>query len=137
MSQIFVKKLVAAGKRGSIVNISSAGSIQTAPMCSAYSSLKAGLDHLTRNMAVELAPLHIRVNAVNPGPVATDMLCNVLEGAKKYEGHTSGRVLDRIPWPKKDVDVQDVVNTTLFLLSDAAVAMIGTIVPVDAGFIIG
>ena len=132
-----MKKLVAAGKKGSIVNVSSCSSIQPVPMCSAYSSLKAGLDHLTRNMAAELAPIHIRVNAVNPGAVETDMLFSVMEEGKKYETHNGDATLARIPSPEKNVDVQDVVNTTLFLLSNAAKAMIGAIVPVDAGFIIG
>ena len=134
-SQIFVTKLIADGKKGSIVNFSSIASKMPVLAAFAYSALKAGLDHLTRNMAVELAPLNIRVNAINPGRVLTPMLT---EGAKEQSRKYGDRYkitdfLKRFPSPKKTVDMNNIVNTVLFLLSDAAVALIGNTVTVDGG----
>ena len=139
VSQIFTKKLIAEGKKGSIVHFSSVASKLTSPLASMYSSLKAAVDHLTRNMAVELAPFNIRVNAINPGGVNTPMLAQINEDqAKKYgDRYKVEDVLSRVPSPNKTVDVNDVVNTVLFLLSDAAVALIGNTITVDGGFTIG
>jgi 3-oxoacyl-[acyl-carrier protein] reductase len=57
---------------GSIVNISSSASTFTPPQGSVYSATKAAVDAVTRSLAKELAPRHIRVNAVNPGVVETE-----------------------------------------------------------------
>ena len=134
-SQIFTKKLIAEGKKGSIVNFSSAGSKKGTPSAVLYCSLKAGLDHLTRNMAVELAAFNIRVNAINPGVVLTAMMAECgEEHAGKYGVHLNLEdVLRRVPSPNKTVNMSDIVNIVLFLLSDAAVALIGNTVCVDGG----
>ena len=139
VSQIFTKKLIAEGKKGSIVNFSSVASKVTSPLVFAYCALKAGLDHLTRNMAVELAPYNIRVNAINPGAVETPMLGEVSEDqAQKYgDRYRIDDLLKRVPLPKKTVNMDDILNTVLFLLSDAAVAMIGNTLTVDGGFSVG
>ena len=139
VSQIFAKKLIAEGKKGSIVNFSSSASKTCAPMLFAYSALKAGLDHLTRNMAVELAPFNIRVNAINPGAVQTSMLAEIsAQQTQKYgDRYNVEDFLKRVPSPKKTVDIEDIVNTVVFLLSDATVAMIGNTLTVDGGHSIG
>ena len=109
-----MKKLVAAGKPGSIVNVSSAAGLRASPMASAYSMVKGGLDHLTRNMAVELAPLDIRVNSVNPGPMATDLLKGMQESMKNADAADLEMAINRIPAKNKLVDINDVVNSILF-----------------------
>ena len=62
------------GKGGSIVNVSSTLSVRPAELTTVYAATKAGLDALTRGLALELAPDRIRVNAVLPGGIDTDML---------------------------------------------------------------
>ena len=135
VSQIFAKKLIAEGKKGSIVNVSSSASKGTMSFAVAYSALKAGLDHLTRNMAVELVPFNIRVNAVNPGVVETQLISETAEEHSRKYGDCCriDDYLQRVPSPNKTVDVKDVANTVLFMLSEAAVALIGTTVTVDGG----
>ena len=135
VSQVFAKKLISVGKKGSIVNFSSSGSKIPMSFAVAYSSLKAGLDHLTRNMAVELAPFNIRVNAVNPGAVETPLFFETSEEQKRKYGdrYKIEDLLKRIPSPNKTVDINDIVNTVLFLLSDSAVALIGNTLTVDGG----
>ena len=136
VSQIFTNKLRAEGKTGSIVNFSSVASKLATSLGVAYSSLKAGLDHLTRNMAIELAPFNIRVNAINPGPVETPLLVEITENqARKYgDRYKVDDMLARVPSPNKTVPIDDIVNTVLFLLCDAAVSLIGNTLTVDGGY---
>ncbi len=61
-------------RRGSIVNISSAAAVFTGPNWTAYAASKAGLDHLTRTLAVELEGTGVRVNALHPGIIETAMV---------------------------------------------------------------
>ena len=137
VSQIFAKKLIAAGKAGSIVNISSSSSLKVTTLAVAYCALKAALDNLTRSMAIELAPLNIRVNTINPGAVQTPLLMKTMEDqGNKYEAEFKKQMdllFSRIPSVEKMVDINHIVNTVLFLLSDAAGSMVGNVIPVDRG----
>ncbi len=81
--------LLKAGNGGAIVNVSSVHAIQTSVNISAYTASKGGLLALTRAMAIEFAPDHIRVNAVLPGAVDTPMLRNGLG-----RGHLAGSEMD-------------------------------------------
>ena len=136
VSQVFVKKLTAEGRKGSVVNFSTGLTKVTAPLISAWSSMYAAVDHLTRNMAVELAPANIRVNAINLGAVLTQMMAEASEEqARKYgDRYRIEDMLKRVQTPNKTVDMDDIINTVLFLLSDAAGALIGNTVVVDGGY---
>jgi len=73
VSQIIAKKMVERGTGGSIVNVSSVAGKKAFPACIAYGSLKAGLEMMTKCMALELAPHKITVNSICPAQVETDM----------------------------------------------------------------
>ena len=73
VSQVAAKNMIARGVGGSIVNVSSQASMVGLANHAAYCASKGALDQLTRVMAVELGPLKIRVNCVNPTVVLTDM----------------------------------------------------------------
>lgn len=116
---------------GRIVNISSvAGRTGVAGGRSLYGATKAGIDSLTRNWALELAPRKILVNAVAPGYVTTDMTADHLSDATTYERAMARHPLGRLCTPE---DVADVVT---FLCSDAARFITGQSINVSGGFVI-
>jgi NAD(P)-dependent dehydrogenase (short-subunit alcohol dehydrogenase family) len=113
---------------GSIVNISStAGVIDVRPQHHiAYSASKAGVSQISRVLASELARHGIRVNAVLPGYVATDM---TLSASKEFmEAWTKMIPLGRM------LDPEEVAPSALFLASDAASGITGHLLVVDGGY---
>ena len=103
----------------------------------AVEGLKAGLDHMTRNMAAELALLKIRVNSVNQGPMDTDMLRETMEKIQEtYPGMTMEKMImiSQMAMKISSVPTDHVVNLTLFLLSNSAACAIGNTVMADGGF---
>lgn len=125
LSQICSTSMVAAGG-GAILNISSmAGENKNVRMTS-YGSSKAAVNHLTRNMAFDLGPRNIRVNAIAPGAVKTDALLSVLtpDVEKAMLKHTP---LGRLGEP------QDIANAALFLCSPASAWISGQILTVSGG----
>ncbi|XP_014769651.1 D-erythrulose reductase [Octopus bimaculoides] len=127
VSQIVAKRMIADKKRGSIVNISSQASLVALKDHGVYSSTKGALDALTKSMALELGPHGIRVNSVNPTVVLTEM------GLKSWSDPVkAGGMLNRIPL-KKFAEVEDVVNSIIFLLSDKANSTTGSLHLVDGG----
>lgn len=110
---------------GSIVNVSSVAGLRPGPITGAYNVSKAGLAHMTRQLAHELAP-RIRVNAVAPGVVKTRLAGLLLQD----EDHASRmHPLGRVGEP------EDVARLIVFLGSDSASWMTGAVVPVDGGVI--
>ncbi|MBP0500624.1 SDR family oxidoreductase, partial [Mycobacterium tuberculosis] len=73
LGKLVGKHMQDSGRRGSIIHVSSVGGQLAVELQAAYCISKAGLDMLTKTMAIALAPYGIRVNAVGPGPVATQM----------------------------------------------------------------
>ncbi|MBO1076520.1 7-alpha-hydroxysteroid dehydrogenase [Roseomonas marmotae] len=125
LSQLAAPHMAAAG-HGAILNISSmAGENRNVRMTS-YGSSKAAVNHLTRNMAFDLGPHGIRVNAIAPGATRTDALASVLtpEVEKEMLRHTP---LKRLGEP------QDIANAALFLCSPAASWISGQILTVSGG----
>jgi NAD(P)-dependent dehydrogenase (short-subunit alcohol dehydrogenase family) len=108
---------------GSVVNVASVAGIRPGPITGAYNVSKAGLIHMTRQLAFELAPT-IRVNAVAPAIVRTRLAGLLLEDeGAAARAHPLGRV----------GDPEDVARMIVFLASDASSWMTGAIVPVDGG----
>ncbi len=108
---------------GSVVNVASVGGLRPSPITGAYNISKAGLVHMTRQLALELAPT-IRVNAVAPAVVKTrlsEMLWQDEEVAARMHP------LHRLGTP------EDIARAIVFLASDAADWMTGVILPVDGG----
>jgi len=114
-----------------IVNISSvAGRLGTAGGRSAYGASKAAVDAFTRNWALELAPRKIRVNAVAPGYVETDMTETYFSDGQRLES-----AIQRTPF-KRLGNTQEVADTVLFLCSDAARWIVGQSINVSGGFVV-
>ena len=114
------------GKHGSIINIASLLGLRVASHLSAYCSSKAGLVQLTKAMAVELAQYNIRVNAICPGYILTDI------NKDFFETDAGKRLITRIP-QKKLGDIDDLLGPLLLLASDASKYMTGSVISVDGG----
>jgi len=112
-------------RSGAIINISSVVGLRGNPGQSNYCSAKAGLIGLTKSLARELASRNIRVNAVAPGYILTDMTERLSEELKS-------RILDYIPLGGFG-DPQDVADVVLFLASPMARYITGQIILVDGG----
>ena len=112
-------------RRGSILNVSSLSALHGVAGQGAYSASKAGILGLTRSLAREVGKRGVRVNAVVPGFVATDLTAGL--PAEKVAHLRAGECLTR------GVEPADVAQAVLFLLSDRAAAITGQTLVVDAG----
>jgi NAD(P)-dependent dehydrogenase (short-subunit alcohol dehydrogenase family) len=128
VSQVVAKGMIGRGVAGSIVNISSMSAFQALPYHAAYAASKAGLDQLTKVMAVELGSYGIRVNSINPIVVMTDMGKRAWSDPAK-----SSPMLARIPLGRF-AECEDIASVVCFVLSDAAGMLNGLALPVDGGF---
>ncbi len=120
---------------GSIVNISSIAAFAGDAGGAAYSASKAGVNALTRIMALDHIGDRIRVNAVAPGNVRTPMLTSYAE--EHYPDDPESMLAaagDRHPI-RRLIEPREVVDVALFLLSDAASAVTGATYPVDGGWL--
>jgi NAD(P)-dependent dehydrogenase (short-subunit alcohol dehydrogenase family) len=112
---------------GSIINVSSIGGLSVETSLGHYNVTKAGLIHLTKSLAKDLAP-KVRVNAIAPGLVKTDMARALWES---NEEAVSGVIpLKRLGEP------QDIAGAAQFLASDAASWITGTTMVVDGGMLL-
>ena len=112
---------------GAVVNITSISGLRASSLRVAYGTSKAALDHLTRQQAVELGNLGIRVNAVAPGPVNTAMARKVHTADIRADYH------DAIPLNRYGTE-EEVAEAVAFLCSDAASYINGQTLAVDGGF---
>jgi NAD(P)-dependent dehydrogenase (short-subunit alcohol dehydrogenase family) len=112
---------------GAIVNITSISSLRASTLRVAYGTSKAALAHLTKQQAVELAALGIRVNAVAPGPVDTAMAKAVHTPEIRADYH------DTIPLNRYGLE-QELAEVILFLCGEHASYVTGQMIAVDGGF---
>jgi NAD(P)-dependent dehydrogenase (short-subunit alcohol dehydrogenase family) len=112
---------------GSIINASSITALRALPNRAAYSAAKGGLSALTRQMALDLAPHRIRVNAVAPGSVLTERIVERRKTNEADPGMLSRHLLGLI-------DPIDVAHAVLYFASDESRRTTGQILAVDSGF---
>jgi NAD(P)-dependent dehydrogenase (short-subunit alcohol dehydrogenase family) len=121
---------VAAGTPGAIVNIASQAGIVAIEERAAYGTSKAGMIHLTKILALEWAAAGIRVNAVAPTFVRTELTASTLS-----RPDWAAELLSRIPIGRFG-EPEDVAGAVAFLLSDAASLITGHTLAVDGGYTI-
>jgi NAD(P)-dependent dehydrogenase (short-subunit alcohol dehydrogenase family) len=127
-----VARRMAARGQGSILNITSMAALYGLPRVAAYSAAKSAVLGLTRTLAVEWAPSGIRVNALAPGFVQSDMT----DQAFQSDPERKRRALERTPMGRLG-HAKEVAAAALFLCSDAASFITGVHLPVDGGNSIG
>lgn len=127
-----VVKVMKENKGGSIVNISSMASQYGIPKVIAYSASKGAIETMTRAMAVELAPLGIRVNCVAPGFIETKMSAKALND----DPERKNKVLSRTPLGYLG-DPSDIADAVYYYASNESRYTTGTVLPVDGGNSIG
>ncbi len=117
--------LMVKNKKGSIINISSISGMDMMVGNSAYGASKAAINSWTRTLSAEMGRVGIRVNAIAPSFVETDILIQTAEGIK--EQFLTQSSLKRLATP------EEIANTALFLASDEASYVTGQIIRVDGG----
>ncbi|WP_436489554.1 SDR family NAD(P)-dependent oxidoreductase [Chitinophaga sp. ARDCPP14] len=131
MSREVVKNMLQQ-QAGCIINISSMAAQYGIPKVIAYSASKTAIDGMTRAMAVELSPKGIRVNAIAPGFIYSDMTAKALDSDPERKAKVFGRTpMGTMGQPA------DIGEAAWFLASDAAKFITGVILPVDGGNSIG
>ena len=112
---------------GSIVNLSSALGRHGALGASVYSASKHAVEGLTKSAALEAAASGVRVNAVAPGPVDTELLSRFTGTAERKAGSVAGVPLKRLGRP------EEIAQTIVFLASDKAPFITGEVIGIDGG----
>jgi NAD(P)-dependent dehydrogenase (short-subunit alcohol dehydrogenase family) len=120
-----------AARKGAVVNVSSVNGLRSFPGVLAYCVSKSALDQLTRCAAIELAPIGVRVNAVNPGVTVTNLHRRSGMDEAQYAAFLErSKTTHPLGRPGQPADVAEMI---LFLASDKAGWMTGETIPIDGG----
>ena len=123
-----VAKHMKARRYGRVINLGSTLSIVSIPERTPYAASKGAVLQLTRTLALEWAPYNITVNAIMPGPFATEMNQALLNDPERYEWFTSRVPLGR--WG----ELEEIGGLALFLASDASSFVTGAAISIDGGW---
>jgi NAD(P)-dependent dehydrogenase (short-subunit alcohol dehydrogenase family) len=132
-SKAVARQMIDQGIKGQIINISSTASLISRPGVAHYASSKAGLNTLTKVLAIELAPYGIRVNAVLPGLIDTEGHQSHLQ--RSSPGEHKSKML-RIPLGHEG-SPRDIANSILHLLCEESSYVTGCLLVVDGGYSLG
>lgn len=127
LTQYFVQKLVAVGKAGRIINISSVHEDMAFPDFSTYCISKGGMRMFMRNLAVELGPKDITINNIAPGAIETPINKKLMADKREIQALLKNIPLNRLGMP------EDVANLAVFLASDKAGYVTGSTYVIDGG----
>jgi meso-butanediol dehydrogenase / (S,S)-butanediol dehydrogenase / diacetyl reductase len=125
--QAFARATTPSKTSAAIVNVSSGAGIRGVPNRLAYAASKFGVCGITQTMALELAPLGIRVNAVAPGMIRTPMTAVMFEDPENEKRIRAAHPLGR------EGTAEEVASTIAFLLSADASFITGVVLPIDGG----
>ena len=131
-TMVFAKDMVNRG--GCVLNVSSMNAFRPLTRIPAYSSGKASINNFTEWLAVHLAKVNVRVNAIAPGFLLTNQNRFLLIDEKTNELTPRGKkILDGTPMGRFG-EPEEMVGTVLFLISEASKFITGTVIPIDGGF---
>jgi 3-oxoacyl-[acyl-carrier protein] reductase len=120
-----ISKLMMRQKSGVIINMASIGGIDAYPAYTSYGCSKAAVIYFTKTMAQELAPYNIRVNAIAPSMVKTDM--------QTLMGEEANEEIMRRTALKRNADPEEIADLALFLASESSSFITGQIFRIDGG----
>lgn len=124
--------IMRAQRYGSLINISSQAGLVGMPGRMVYAASKSAVNSLTQSAALEVAASGVRVNAIAPGPVATDMF-------ERFTGrdHTAKQeFLDMFPTGRV-IEIEEISAAALYLASDVSRSVVGEIMKIDGGYTAG
>ena len=128
-SQVFCRHAIAAGRKGTIVNIGSIQAAKILPGRTHYAPSKLAIEALTRNTSAEMMPHGFRVNCVHPGFVATDMTAWIMKDPEILSTIVAQISAGRAGEPR------DIANVVAFLASEESSYVTGQSIHVDGGWI--
>jgi 3-oxoacyl-[acyl-carrier protein] reductase len=120
------RAMIAAGRGGVILNVSSGETTRPAPFMAAYAAAKAGINHLTQTMAVELGPHGIRVLAIAPGTTLTETV------REAFDDEHVAALVESTPL-RRMTEADELGRLAVFLVSDLARCITGQLILADAG----
>lgn len=127
VARYMIEKVNKGGSPGTIINMSSVQDVLAMPDQPVYAASKGGIHQLTKSMALSLAPYGIRVNAIGPGSIATDMLT-----ATANDDDARERLLSRTPL-RRIGEPEEIASIATFLASDDASYITGQTIYADGG----